>query len=252
MSLSKPKNKALVKPRIDTMVDEVVNKELIKIKVMTKLDVSKIKSVALPEDQYKKVAHEKKQIFIHHTVSGPGVMGDVNWWNQTEEDVATCVIIDRDGTIYQAFSSRYWAHHLGIKSTVFKGLGLPSINSKLNKESIGIEIDSWGGLTKDGDDWKSTTGKVIPTEQVQLYPEGFRGYYAFEKYTDEQIAATRQLIDYWGDNYAIPLDYKGDGLWDMSTAALQGESGVWTHVSVRPDKSDCHPQPELVAMLKAL
>jgi N-acetyl-anhydromuramyl-L-alanine amidase AmpD len=228
------------------------NRRQTKIKFMKKLDISKIKSVALPADQYKRVAHKKIQIFIHHTVSGPGVMGDINWWNQTEADVATCVIIDRKGVIHQAFSSRYWAHHLGIKSTVFRGLGLPSINSKLNKESVGIEIDSWGGLTKDGEDWKCTTGKIIPSEQVQLYPDGFRGYYAFEKYTSEQIEATRQLIVYWGDNYNIPLDYKGDGLWDMSNAALTGEGGVWTHVSVRPDKSDCHPQPELLAMLKGL
>ena len=28
--------------------------------------------------------------------------------------------------------------------------------------------------------------------------------------------------------------------------------GLWTHTNVRKDKFDCFPQPELVAMLKAL
>jgi N-acetyl-anhydromuramyl-L-alanine amidase AmpD len=230
-----------------------VSVKLVNTKVMSELDLSKIKSVDFPTDQYKASVKDKKQIYIHHTVSGDGVIGDINWWKTTPEDVATCVIIDRNGDIYQCFSSKYWAHHLGIKSTVFKSLDLTSINTKLNQESIGIEIDSWGGLEKNtAGQWVSYTGKVVPTDNVTEYPEGFRGYYGFEKYTEEQIEATRQLLKYWGGHYKIPLDYKGDALWDISKEALSGEEGVWTHVSVRPDKSDCHPQPELVQMLKGL
>ena len=41
-------------------------------------------------------------------------------------------------------------------------------------------------------------------------------------------------------------------MWDISDKALAGEAGVWTHVSFRTDKSDCHPQPELIQMLKSL
>jgi len=73
----------------------------------------------------------------------------------------------------------------------------------------------------------------------------------FEKYTDKQILAVRQLLVYWKSRYGIPLTYN-DAMWDVNNDALNGKGGVWTHVSYRSDKSDCHPQPELIAMLKSL
>jgi len=43
-------------------------------------------------------------------------------------------------------------------------------------------------------------------------------------------------------------------MWDVSQRALSGEPGIWTHVSYRqkPGKTDCHPQPELIEMLKTI
>jgi N-acetyl-anhydromuramyl-L-alanine amidase AmpD len=177
-------------------------------------------------------------------------MGDINWWKQTESRVATAIIISRNGDIYQAFSSKYWAHHLGVKSTVFKKYGLSSINTKLNQESIAIEIDSWGGLTKKDGTWYHALNKPFKGEVVE-YPDGYRGYKAFEKYTDAQIESTRQLLEFWGESYGIDLKYKGDEIFDIDLRALKGEEGVWMHTSVRPDKSDLHPQKELIDMLKS-
>lgn len=216
---------------------------------MASLDLSTIQTVEFPRNQYYQTQHEKKQIYLHHTVSGKGVNGDINWWKQTESRVATSIIIARDGTIHQAFSSKYWAHHLGIKSTVFKKHGLPSINTKLNQKSIGIEIDSWGGLVKKNGVWYNAINKPVDCD-VTEYPEGYRGYYGFETYTDKQIEATRQLIEFWGNKYGIDLSYKGDEIFDIDLRALRGEEGVWTHTSVRPDKSDLHPQAEVINMLK--
>ncbi len=61
----------------------------------------------------------------------------------------------------------------------------------------------------------------------------------------------RQLLVYWGERYEIPLTYNED-MWDVSDRALAGQDGVWSHTSYRSDKSDIHPQPEMIAMLKAL
>jgi hypothetical protein len=120
-------------------------------------------------------------------------------------------------------------------------------------KSIGIEIDSWGGLTLDTstNKWKSYTGYTIDTKDVIIYDDKFRGYYGFEKYTDAQIESVRQLLVFWGEMYDIPLDYHAD-MWDISKLALSGWSGVFTHTSYRSDKSDAHPQPELIEMLKRL
>jgi hypothetical protein len=41
-------------------------------------------------------------------------------------------------------------------------------------------------------------------------------------------------------------------MFDVSKEALSGESGIWSHTSFRSDKSDIHPQGELIKMLKSL
>ena len=41
-------------------------------------------------------------------------------------------------------------------------------------------------------------------------------------------------------------------MWEVSQDALCGKPGIYTHVSFRKDKSDCHPQKELIQMLKEL
>lgn len=230
--------------------DEVKTEESIE---MMNLNLNDIIQVDFPDDQYFREQTDKKQIVLHHTVSGQGVDGDISWWRQTAERIGTAIIIGWDGKIYQCFSSKYWAHHLGTNA----------VNNKaLNKASIGIEIDAWGGLVRYNRLWypakwdvnlkryvANTT--VRPIQNVETYPSGFKGLFGFEKYTNEQIEAVRKLLIYWNERYGIPLTYNED-MWDVSSRAMAGEAGVWTHVSFRSDKSDCHPQAELIQMLKSL
>ncbi|MFW6272274.1 MAG: N-acetylmuramoyl-L-alanine amidase [bacterium] len=228
-----------------------------------KLNLKEIIQVDFPSDQYYRQQTKKKQIVLHHTVSGQGVEGDIRWWKQTKSRIATPIIIDYKGNIFQCFSTKYWGHHLGVKQKVFDGNGITKTNNViLNKQSIGVEIDSWGGLVKSKKywypaKWDAEKNKFVgdrnqkPVKNVQTYEKGYKGFYAFEKYTDEQIESLRKLIVYWNDVYNIPLNYNDD-MWDVSLNALNGESGIWSHVSYRDDKSDCHPQPELIEMLKSL
>lgn len=215
------------------------------------LNLNTIVQVDFPDDQYFREQTAKKQIVLHHTVSGQGVDGDISWWRQTADRIGTAIIVGWDGKIYQCFSTLYWSHHLGCKT---------ANNVVLNKASIGIEIDSWGALMDYQNKWYPATWDanlkknvpnvtVKPITNVVIYPHGFKGFFAFEKYTDEQIEAVRQLLVYWNGKYGIPLKYKEE-MWAVSSKALSGETGVWTHVSFREDKSDCHPQKELIDMLK--
>lgn len=194
-------------------------------------------------DKYYKEEYEKTQIVLHHTVSGPGIRGDLNTWKQYKSNIATCVIIERDGTIQQLFSSRYWGHHLGC--------GKPF----LDQHSIGIELDSWGQLEEKDGKLYTVYGNTVDVDTIH-YPEGFRGEQLFEAYTEAQIRATGELLLLWNKTYGIPLDYNED-MWNVSPRALDGTPGVWTHVSYRPwpsnkNKWDCHPDKNLVSMLKTL
>lgn len=230
------------------------NKSLVKEqKKLAELNLNEIITVKFPTDQYIRTAQKKKQIVLHHTVSGQGVEGDISWWRQTASRIGTAIIIGWEGKIYQCFSTKYWAYHLGLKT---------SNNKKLNQESIGIEIDAWGGLVKSGDSWYPAKWDVVrkkmvantrlgKVDNVQEYEEGYRGFYGYEKYTDAQIESLRKLLVFLGKKYSIPLDYNEE-MWYLSSEALEGKSGVWTHTSFRSDKSDCHPDEGLVKMLKEL
>lgn len=208
-------------------------------------------TVDFPDNQYIRQQTNKKQIVLHHTVSGQGVNGDIAWWRKTSERVGTAIIIGWDGKIYQCFSSKYWAYHLGLKT---------SNNKALNMGSIGIEIDAWGGLVEYNGKWYPAkwdgkkmvaNTKIKPIENVEKYPNGYKGFYGFEKYTDAQLESVRKLLVYWGDRYNIPLDFN-EGMFDVSNEALAGKAGIWSHTSFRSDKSDVHPDDNLVQMLKSL
>jgi len=206
------------------------------------INLNKIQRVDFPEDQYYKEIFPKHQICLHHTV-GSSVNGAISSWINDPIKVATCIIIDRNGIPFQLFSSKYWAHHLGIKS---------SNNISLNKKSIGIEIDNWGQLIPcTNGKYKTYYGNEVNVV-AQYYPNEFMGYNYYEKYTNAQIQTVGELLLYWNKFYGISLKYNED-MWNKSQNALNGQNGIWTHVSYRGSgKSDCHPDPSLIEMLKTL
>lgn len=225
------------------------------------LDLNDEDLVMVEWDRYYKEQYNKKQIVLHHTVSGPGTRGDLITWKKYRSNIATCIIIERDGTIQQLFSSRYWGYHLGAGK------------SSLDKHSIAIELDNWGGLfLGDGEErqfglnedgsprmkktingkYYATYGNIVDVP-VTHYEGGWRGYEYYESYTYEQLRAVGELLLLWNKTYKIPLAYREE-MWDVTPSALAGMPGVWTHVSYRKpsDKQDCHPQPELKSMLRTV
>lgn len=222
-----------------------------------------IEPLDFPSNQYFKEVTEKTQVCLHHTASGKGISGDHRQFLKPGK-ICTPIIIGAD-TIYQLHSSRFWGYHLGIKSNVFAQHDIAYQN--LNKVCIGVEIDNWGALKHiDGEyrAWPNDYGTgnrldskgkqlkvVVDSTEVIHYPEGYRGYEYYQRYTDYQIQATTKLLKYWNHVYNIPLTYNED-MWDVSMNALKGSPGVYTHTSYRSDKSDCHPQPNLISALKSL
>lgn len=214
--------------------------------------LSRLKQVEFPEDQYRKEKHGKFQIVIHHTASGGDGLGDIRYWKSTKERVATFVVIDRDGTIYQCFNSAYWAAALGTglpgnriaKQYLQKGVDY-------DKHALQIELDSWGWLKEKEGKFYSWTGVEVDRENVVEYVTKFRGHKYYEKYTDAQIESLKHLLLYLGKTYNIPLDYYAD-IFDICERALNMKPGLYTHCCYRTDKTDAHPQEELINMLMSL
>lgn len=209
-----------------------------------------------PTSQYVQEKTRKTQIVLHHTVSGPGVSGDIGWWKSTSERVATHFVIDREGLIYQLFDLEHWAWHLGLTNAHFQKAHVPY--RKLDPTSVGIEIDSWGFMEKRADGTFTPWGmagkaRPVPADKVHEYCAAnlWRGKQYYEKYTPAQISALAKLLPWLCCELGIPKQYNVD-MWGLSANALSGKPGIWTHASYRPDKSDCHPQPELCKMLQNL
>lgn len=206
-----------------------------------------IKQVQFPESQYFKQEFPKTQIYLHHTAGGPSGERTFLHWAHTNERVATCVAISNDGTIVQGFSSKFWGYHLGLTQQVFSRFGLKY--KSLDRISIGVEICNWGYLKpRDGKFYNYVNKEV--TDVVEL-DKPYKGYKYWHNYTDAQIESTRQLLKLWESRYGINVKYNED-IWALNRRALAGESGVYTHNSVRLDKSDIYPHPKMIEMLKSL
>ena len=207
------------------------------------MKITDLKLKQVPFKDFFREETTKNQIYLHHTAGGPSGESVFSYWDQTKEKVATCVAISKDGTIVQGFSSKCWAYHLGLTKDPFKKFGLPFI--PLDRVSIGIEICSYGSLTKKGTKFFSWAGNEIPEANVVTLDKPFRGSKYYEKYTPEQIDSTIKLIQYWGEVYGIDITYRED-IWDLCPRALKQEAGVFTHNSVRADKADIYPDPDLI------
>lgn len=216
------------------------------------LDLKKIKWYAAPDKEYYKEVFPKVQAVVHHTASGGNSMGDIDYLNKKDGKVHVALWIDRDGQIWQAFSTKYHAPHLGTPTSTFKKFKVNNTVEALHKCSVGIEMDSWGYLTKKGDKFYAYTGAEVKPENVITYPEGFLGQKYYEKYYEPQLKALKDILEYLCDTYDIAREYQCD-MWAVSANALAGKSGIFTHISYREDgKWDCHPQKELINVLKSI
>lgn len=210
-----------------------------------------IKKSLLSPDQYFQEEKKKTIIVLHHTAGGPNPLNVIHGWGYNPERVATSYIIAgkpdatnsyKEGDIFQCFEDKYWAYHLGLKTVN---------NTYLNQISIGIEICNWGQLLLKDGKYLNYINKEVPAEDVIILQEPYRGFKYYHKYSDAQLESVRLLINDICDRYNISKNYN-DNMFDVNTTALNGEGGIYSHVSYRTDKNDCSPQPNLIGILKGL
>ena len=227
--------------------------------MMNILDKEKdIATYNFPANQYSDEIQPKSQIFLHHTAGNQDPYGVYRYWETTPERVATCIVIGGnpkrndtfiDGQIVQGYSSKYFAFHLGLKESTFHKFNLPY--KSLDRISIGLEICNWGELTRKNGRFYTYVNTVVDDNEIIELETPFRGFKYYHNYTDSQIVSVEKLLRYWGSKYNIPLTYHND-IFDVNARALSGTPGVYTHCSVRYDKTDIYPHPKMIEMLKSL
>lgn len=226
----------------------------------------------LDNDEYMK-GSVPKAIFLHHTAGwyNPYKVID-NWNNDNRGSVSTEFIIGGqsikadefkyDGELVKAFPKGGWGWHLGIGRT------------PIHKNSIGIEVNNFGYLTKGGyrkgntwinknsNDFYTYAGTRADSSQIVELDKEFRGFKYWHKYSDKQIETIEKLLKYISerDNIdikkGIPSLIKdlGANAFDYIPDVKNGkkDSGIWSHTTVRKDKFDMFPQQELLDMLVSL
>lgn len=195
------------------------------------------RKIPLASDQYYQAEHAKKYIFLHHTAGGTAA-GAIASWSATPENVATPYVIERSGDIYECYDPKYWAYSLGVKGA-----------TEMEKASIPIEIVSYGNLTLKNGKYITYTGRELPASEVIALD--FRGFKYYQRYTEAQIAALKQLLPYLLDRFKISPQADRSAFWNYRGAAGL-PSGIWSHTTVRKDKVDIFPQPEIVQLVQSL
>ena len=132
----------------------------------------------------------------------------------------------------------------------------------MHKNSVGIEVNNFGPLTKDGDVFKTYVGTIAHPDQVFDLGYEWRGYRYWHNYSDQQISSLKSLIQFIGNRDGIDIS-KGlceflqseqpDDAFEFKKEVLDGKvKGVLNHSNVRKDKTDMYPHPKLIEMLKSL
>lgn len=185
---------------------------------------------------------KKNQIVLHHSASADSPDNMFNWWrNDGVFHVATSIGISDSGEIVRGYKEEFWAHHIGMRN--FQNLAR-------NQQSVAVEIMNWGYLTEKNGKYFNYVNREIPKEKV--IELSFRGHKFFEAYTDKEIEALRKWILVMAMRFNIPLKYNHNDLWEVSSNAINGVPGIYTHCSYISSKADVVPQPKLVNMLKNL
>jgi len=229
----------------------------------------------LPNHAFHNQPTQKKSIFLHHTEGWQNPYCVIDRWGERPHKVATEFIIGgqsihndnsiHDGKILQAIPNNCWAWHLGIG------------NQPLHRESIGIELCSFGKITKGyfekdqngipkpiargKNSYFTYVGQEVDPEQVIELDAPFRGYNYFHEYSFDQLKLLKKLLLHLAEKHNIDIREglpnlirkEGVKAFDLiGTKICIDSPGVWSHGNVNSGKFDVSPQEGLLEMLLGL
>ncbi len=179
-------------------------------------------------------AQPKKRIVLHFTAGN--LNGDMNQLTIQDYHVSVPFVIARDGKIYQLFYSKYWSHHLGLKS------GNPG--KIYDRQSIGIELSNYGWL-KSRDHHLETAYSLEGSNPLDIYcgledtdaylqlNGKYRDHEYYASFTAAQLESAIVLIRYLTALYSLPRSFlPAEERYVFSKTNMDFE-GMVSHVNYR-------------------
>lgn len=236
----------------------------------------KIVNKFLPKGEYLAGPTKKRWLFLHHTAGWNNPYNTVHHWaSDTRGRVATEFVLggqkitdgdaDYDGKIVKCIPDGGYGWHLGIGNNV------------VHRESVGIECNNFGQLTKGGfykkvngkrtwiaketDGFYTYVGTKADKSQVIQLEEEFRGFEYFHNYSDKQLESLHDLIIHICKRDNIDprkglielINKKGDfAAFDyLDRGYVEKNPGLYCHTNVVSGKWDMYPHPKLIDILKS-
>lgn len=230
----------------------------------------------LSDDEYMK-GSKPEYIFLHHTAGWYNPYKTIDHWDRDNRGaVATEFVLGGqsvkadefkyDGELVKCFPQGGWGWHLGTG------------RNHVHKNSVGIEVNNFGYVTeggyhgsvngrrtwikKESDKFYTWAGvEIHPSQMIEL-DKPFRGHKYWHKYSKKQIETLKKWLYYIGERDSIDITkglpelikQKGPDAFEYISDVRYGKvkGGVWSHTTVRKDKVDMFPQPDLLEMLISL
>jgi N-acetyl-anhydromuramyl-L-alanine amidase AmpD len=229
-----------------------------------------IKQRFLSKGQYIDQKTKKRTIFLHFTAGWDNPFNVIADWERDKRGpIGTHFIIGGenaqtltgkyDGEIVQVLPNYdVYAWHLGIG------------NVALHRESIGIEVCSFGPMTLKHGKFYNAYHKEVNSACVIDLGLDFRGYRYYQRFTELQLNAIKTLVLKLANELDIDVRKGtqeflkvGDPFtafdYNVNVHKDTIKEGLFLHTQVSPknkygnyEKWDCPPQPELVELIKQL
>ena len=219
-----------------------------------------IESYHLPENEYVKKETSKKFIVNHHTAGRENPYKTVDHWARDNRGrVGTNYVIggvstdgtniEYDGKILRSIDDEYYGWHIGAGGSFY-----------LKEHSLSIEVCSAGGLRNINGVWRTWFNEEVENSQVCELKKPFRGYRAFQKYSEEQLKSLKAVWIYLANKHNIDIRQgmqnwllNGKNSFEWNIEAYSGKvEGMLNHTNLRKDKSDMFPQPELLDLIRSI
>jgi hypothetical protein len=240
---------ALFKDGLEDLIDTQVTETL-------------FETILLDPDEYHRGPNRPEWIFLHHTAGWNNPIKVVKDWNDDSRGrIATEFVIGGqsvkgddtkwDGKIIKCLPDGGHGAHLGAVGS-----------REMHINSVGIELNNFGFLTKVGNTYKTYVGTIVHPDQVCDLGYKWRGHRYWHNYSDAQIESLRELLHFISDRDGIDVSKglqeflkqdKPQDAFEYKADAFAGKiKGILSHSNVRKDKTDCYPHPKLIEMLKSL